>query len=225
MCVHFMGHVFILNAYGELAEALPLCQSIKNEWQFDCYDGIFMEDHQKLILSDHGIMPIPPMTPEYVQGLVKKCNEYDGIMGSACWTEMAEIYAHTYGYQPDIIFKGCSNAKSAQFAKNCYLKGVIAMSTYYTFNTPETLVSLCSYYGKDPNTYAECTYNLLSSLMYYSPKFAPRGIMLCLNIQEQYQPQCYGYLSERLKTLVVNRSERSQLCSTMPDVYKAACVN
>lgn len=223
MCVHFIGHILIINTYGNLEEALPVCETIKKEWQFDCYNGLFMEDHQKLMLAEHGILPLPPNETSYVEQLEKQCSRYSGIMGAACWTEMAEIYAHTYGYDPDIIFKGCSKAETKQFAVQCYYKGTIAMSVYHTFDKPGALTPMCKYYENDRHTYIGCVRVITSSLMMYSPKFISRGESFCSTIPSTYQEECYSSLMDMLKVVVKNPQERIDYCTVLPEKYRQSC--
>lgn len=225
MCIHFIGHIFLLNAYGNLEEVLPLCSSVKKEWQFDCYDGLFMEDHQKVILSDHGISPLPANDEAYVSGLEKRCATYEAPAGTACWSEMAEVYAHSFGYNSDIIFNRCSKANTPQFKLDCYFKGVIALAVYPTFNSPKSLVGLCSYLINEPKNYIDCVHVLTSALMYYSPKFIERGSGFCASIPTTYREKCFVNLTGLMKDFVKKPEERTQLCSFVPEGYKKICLN
>lgn len=223
-CVHFVGHVFLVNAFGDLEEALALCKGIRQQWQFNCYDGVFMEDHQKLILSEHGMFPLPKLDEEYFDKIEGFCLKTEGIMAKACWTEMAEMYAHAYGYTPDIIFKNCSKAQTDEFDRDCYSKGVIAMAIYPGFDTPKKLTSLCAYYIKNQTLYNSCSEVLLSSLIYNSPKFTSRGISLCSSVPQYYAQQCFEKLGQRLKDTIPNKNSRSQFCELIPETYRSKCL-
>jgi hypothetical protein len=222
-CIHFIGHVLLVNAFGNLSEALEGCRSVRPEWQFNCYDGIFMEDHQKVILSQHNMFPLPTLDEAYFNKIEGVCLTKTGIIGKACWTEMAEMYAHAYGYIPDIIFKNCSKAQTDEFDRDCYSKGVIAMAIYPGFDTTEKLKSLCSFY-KEATVYDSCTQTLLSSLIYNSPKFTTRGVTLCSSFTSTYTEQCFKYLGTRLHSVIPERDLRSPYCALIPDMYRSHCL-
>lgn len=223
-CVHFVGHIFLLNAYGNLEEALPLCETVRNEWKYNCYDGIFMEDHQKLILADHGMAELPVLDKAYISKLEAKCMESSGPMGQACWTEMAEIYAHAYGYKPDIIFTNCKKAQTDTYAQECYFKGVVAMSIYPGFDTEEPLTALCNFYSYDGKLYDRCNQHLLSSLIYNSPKFTSRGVTLCTNVVSNYRHLCFTHLANRLQGIIKDRTMRASVCGLLPQSYLQMCI-
>ncbi len=183
-----------------------------------------MEDHQKLILSDHDIMPLPELTDTYISGLEKRCNTYSGTMAQGCWTEMAEMYAHKYMYNPDKVFTGCSEAKTEELIENCYFKGVVAMSVYPTFTSPQALSYLCSYYITKREPYSHCIGTVTSSLMYYSPKFISRGVTFCTAIPSLYQPECFTRLLDLFKKFSTDQTERANLCKVIPDAYKQMCL-
>lgn len=222
-CVHFVGHVFLVNAFGNLEEALTLCKDLRPEWQFNCYDGIFMEDHQKLILAEHGMFPLPTLNKEYFNKIEGFCLKTKGIMAKACWTEMAEMYAHAYGYVPDIIFKNCSKAQTDEFDRDCYSKGVIAMAIYPGFDTASKLTSLCAYYLQDMKLYDSCTQVLISSLIYNSPKFTSRGVTLCSSVPSGYAEECFKKLAKRLHETLANKDFRAQFCQLIPEIYRQTC--
>ncbi|MBP9782756.1 MAG: hypothetical protein KBC50_03445 [Candidatus Pacebacteria bacterium] len=223
-CVHFVGHVFLINTFGNLEEALLLCKDLRQEWHFNCYDGIFMEDHQKLILAEHGMFPLPKLDKDYFNKIEGFCLKTEGVMAKACWTEMAEMYAHAYGYVPDIIFKNCSKAQTSEFDRDCYSKGVIAMAVYPGFDTPSKLTSLCAYYLQDMKLYDSCTQVLISSLIYNSPKFTPRGVTLCSSVPSSYANTCFNLVNDRLRAVVTNKKDRAQYCSYLPEVFRGVCL-
>ena len=222
MCAHFVGHIFLLNEEGNLSQALASCTGIKTEWLYDCYDGMFMEDHQKLALSEHGISPLPDLTDEYTKGLEQECQKHSDIQAAACWTEMAEMYAHKYGYVPDIVYKNCEKAPE-QYRKSCYGKGVVAISIYTGFDTQEQLKSICRFYEANIEDYKWCVSSMVSSFMYYSPKFTERGITLCSNIQNGLQEWCFENLGSALKNIVSSPADRENFCRASPEKFRHVC--
>lgn len=222
-CIHLMGHIALLNAYGNIDEALPLCESLKTKWQYMCFDGLFMEDHQKLMLVEHGIMPMPEQNKAYIDKMEKACRQYTGTPEKACWKEMAEMYAHIYGYEPAMIFEECSKAPKTHLVNECYLKGVEILVTFpYNFDTKERLVPVCSPYKDNSFEYRGCTDRIIMALIYNSIKFIPRALTLCSNIELSNQDMCFNTLSKRLKENLQGKN-RSIECGMLPELYRNAC--
>lgn len=225
-CIHLMGHLLLISTYGDVNEALNLCRLTLQKNQFNCFDGIFMEDHQKLALFQHGMSPLPEKTPERMREMERKCLSYtDNVVAKACWLEMAEPYAHTYGYSASTLYRECSKAPKIEFQEICYRKAGTALATYYRYDKQEDLVSICAYYKKNLNAYNSCVTNITTSLMYTSPKFINRGIALCSNIEETSREVCYTDLVVRLKEAVRNNKERAPYCLELPNDYISQCTN
>ncbi len=220
MCTHFMGHFFIVNTNDDVARAVPYCDGISNELKFDCLNGLFMEHNQKIALTDHGLLPAPVYSPSYAKSLEDVCLKYSGIAASACYTELAEVYAKTFGYNADVIYKHCNENKD--YMQNCYGKGQTILSTYPMDLTAKQLTDICKFY-KDEGRFKSCLDNILSSLMYYSPKFTGRGLVLCQNIPN-YRDWCVTELGNKLAQFVPSLEERLVFCqSAENEKYKNLC--
>jgi hypothetical protein len=225
MCYHLFGHFFLVDQDGKLPEALPFCQKINTLYTYDCYDGLFMEDHQKLALSEHEIAPLPSYTPAYLQLIEKQCSQYSGTQSNACWTEIAEIVAKVYGYSdPQKIYQECYKASTDHDKQACYLKGVVILSIYVGYDTPEKLLSICSNYKNTNELYSQCNSYIISALMHYSVKYTDRGITLCSSIDPSYTHWCFAILGQQLKPLAP-LDEREKLCLNAPADYKESCIN
>lgn len=224
MCMHFMGHFFVVNANNKVDEAIPLCDPVVPELKFDCLDGVFMEHHQRIALDDHGLADLPNYTPEYAGSLAKNCLNYNGQTSSACWTEMAEVYAKTFGYSAKALYDKCYNTgASPRDGRSCYNKAIVLQASYPYNVTTEKLVAICEFY-KNKNDYEQCTSSVISSLLYYSPKFIHRGIALCSNITRD-QNICFKEIGRQLKNFVPLAEERGKLCLVENETHKNLCVN
>lgn len=222
MCTHFMGHFFVVDTNDNVTEAVPYCDGISKELKFDCLDGLFMEHNQKIALTDHGLAPAPVYTPTYAQSLEEVCFKYSGIQASACATELAEVYAKTFGYTAQAIHDHCYVEASKQYAENCYSKGQTILSTYPMDLTAKQLTDICKFY-KNEGESKGCLNNVLASLMYYSPKFTERGLLLCQNIGN-YKDWCVTELGNKLSQLVSSSEERLTFCqSAESEKYKNLC--
>ncbi len=222
-CVHLLGHMILLSTYGNFKEAEPRCETVDVKWRYHCYNGLFMEDHQKLMLQDHAIMEKPIFTEAYLEGIHQKCLLQDGIAATACWTEMAEPYLKTYGYDPEIAYTNCSKAPTKQLVDACYMKGVVAMATMPSFATAAKLASICSYYTKEQHTYNRCIDSLILSNLLNSPTFLPRVLNFCLGEDPSRQQYCYKTIVQRLSEAVPNIQKRNDYCEQLPHNYIVDC--
>jgi hypothetical protein len=222
MCAHFMGHLFLVDTNGDVPQALPVCDTVIQQFKFDCYDGLFMEDHQKLALAEHQIVPEPQYTPQYLEALENNCQKYGDVAANACWTEIAEVAAKTYSYDPAKIYESCMKAKSPSSQNACYYKGGTVVVTYPIEPELPKLLSICKYYENNESQYQACTNNMISSLMYYSPKYTSRAIKICSQVASP-QDWCFKQVGSYLAQFVKSKEERSVLCQTSPKEYKPLC--
>lgn len=222
MCTHFMGHFFIVSTNDDVAKAVPICDGVSNELKFDCLNGLFMEHNQKIALVDHELASAPVYSPAYAKSLEDVCQKYSDIAANACYTELAEVYAKTFGYDAEQIYKHCYKTDNKQYAQGCYSKGGTVLSTYPLPLTPKQLTDICKFY-KTEGEYKNCLDNILASLMYYSPKFTERGLTLCQNIPK-YGDWCVERLGNRLSQFVSSPEERLTFCqSAENEKYKNLC--
>ncbi|OGZ44906.1 MAG: hypothetical protein A3C84_00965 [Candidatus Ryanbacteria bacterium RIFCSPHIGHO2_02_FULL_48_12] len=225
MCFHFMGHLFLVDEEGKVPPALVSCQEIpEDQFRFECYDGLFMEHNQKLALADHGMEPLPNITPQYLEQLRAHCLSYDGQKSLACWQEMAEMYAKLYEYDPIKVFENCYTAPTDQERKICYFKGIVVTSIYALSDTPDRLLSICKPYDADEGTYKMCTEYIIATFMHYSSKYTPRAVTLCTHVTDARRQSCFHELGKQLQSIVPQRAEREGLCVEVSDNYRPLCV-
>lgn len=224
MCFHFMGHVFLVDTEGDISAALPQCRRVSIfQFRYECFDGLFMEDHQKLALAEHGSAPLPDITQSYVEKLSSECRKYSREEGQACWQEMGEIYAKLYSYNPSKVYEGCGKAPTGVERQSCYLKGVVVMAVYTGFDTEIALREICAPYSGKNETYRSCIYTALSSFMFYSPKYIDRGIILCASLIADHQQDCFKTLVDALKAVVPSSPEQKFYCERVPVAYRRLC--
>lgn len=223
MCSHFLAHILVLQNDGKIEDSFPVCNGVKDELKFECFDGIFMEDHQKNIIVDHGLAKTPEFTDKYAQGLAQRCDSFDGVKSSACWTEMAEIFAKASSYNQERVFEGCAKAEIEGNRVHCYLKGVVVLVTYPIYDSLDKIKGICDPYEADKGLFGACLNFAISALMNYSIKFADRGVFLCSNISEEFKKDCFKNLGEQLKMKAASLEEREALCKDAQDTHKKLC--
>lgn len=222
-CAHMFAHLYFIENDGRISPSLAICKKIRKELEFNCYIGIFMEDHQKNIMVDHGLVKAPVMNVAYADSLRRACNSYSGLIASACWVEMAEIFAKTYDYDQKKVYENCYTAPEEGERRQCYLKGIVILSTYPTYDTAEELTGICGSYSNVNTEYGVCVHFIISALMHYSSHFVDRGIMVCSSIKESFRESCFKDLGDQLKINVQLLSDRERLCKDAQDSYKKFC--
>jgi len=223
MCAHMFAHLYLIENDGKIDPSLAICKKIRKELEFECYIGIFMEDHQKNIMVDHGLIKAPIMNVAYANSLKEACSSYDSLTASACWEEMGEIFAKTYDYDQKKVYENCYAAPEEEDRKHCYLKGAVILSIYPSYNTAEKLSGICEPYSSLNSEYEVCVHFIISALMNYSSHFVDRGIMVCSSIKESFREPCFKDLGDQLKINVQSLSDRERLCKDTQDSYKKLC--
>lgn len=216
MCTHLMGHIFIVHTEDNVEKSASICNTVNEKYKFDCFNGLFMEHNQKIALADHGITELPQYTPEYAKKQAGVCVKYKGPAGSACATEMAEVYAKTFGYEAETLYNKCKEGLLEDAYKNCYSKAVTVLSTYPYERTTKQLTDICKYYETE-SEYKGCVNNLLESLLSYSPKFTDRGLAFCENI-ENHGDFCLLTLGKKLEHKIQNPEERVFYCKNAKNI-------
>jgi len=223
MCSHYLAHILVLQNDGNADKSVSECAKVTDELKFECLDGVFMEKHQKNIMVDHQLAKPPTFDPSYTSSLEKGCNILEGLAASACWTEMAEIFAKAYGYEQGKIYDNCYQAPTQELGRQCYLKGVVVLTTYPDYDSAEKLVGVCKPYSGKVD-YGTCVSYMISSLMNYSINFTDRAIKLCSNIEDRTKEGCFKNLGALLK-INTDLASREKLCQDAPDQYKRYCIS
>lgn len=225
-CAHILGHLVMVDNDANMERSLDICSGLQDRQMLkECYTGVFMEDSFKTNLVDHGLAEIPVRDKQRMEAQRERCLKYSDVAGVACWIDLAEIFAEYYNYDPQITYRSCYQAPEKEAQVECYFKAVVLIAVSPSFDDSENLLEICQPYSEDKNFYSRCTNFIISSLMYYSPKFSDRGVKLCSNIADSYKEYCFQTLGEKLKMNVTERAARQEFCSGTPSRYLQFCVN
>lgn len=227
-CVHLFGHLLYLEEDGSLPPALGECENIREDApnsKFECYIGVFMEDHQKNVMVDHKLIPPPVIDEAYLNQLEESCRKYNGSKGEACWHEMGEMYTKFYQYKdPFKVYEACYKGALRQVEKDrCYTKAIVPLTLSWERNSSEDLASVCAPYGKQPGMYNMCVHYMVSTLMYYTVNYVDRAVKLCSYVEKTYQDGCFQELTTLLKKFIPQSSKRKSFCHSIPEPYTSIC--
>jgi len=224
-CAHIFGHLALIEWYGNVDEALPICRGLRQELAQECGTGVFMEDSFQPGLFEHGMVPqLPVRDKARLDRQKARCFNYSHTEGRACWTDLAEIFVEYNNYEPAPAYKECYSAPTKPEGDACYFKAVILMAVSPAYDQPGKMVAPCKFFQDEEAKYNHCVNFMISSLMYYSPKFANRGIELCANIPKKSQAGCFEELGQLLKQRVSAVADREDLCRGTPAEFMDVCV-
>ncbi len=234
-CIHFMGHLAMVDVKGNVAEALKICQQFpagENQQQDQCFGGVFMENETKEDLVLHGLASYIDWNPKTIQDEENLCQTFTGQEYRSCYRELFRMYTKVYPNDPQIIYQKCYQASDAETAKECYFNamGQIGISTNPTDNI---LGSLCRPLANQPNQtdFINCIAYTNTFMLTTSAKFTDRAIFLCNNLPSsmdghpgRFEVTCFKFLGQTLSK-VASQPQRQILCNIAPPEYKNLCIH
>jgi len=224
-CAHILGHLMLVKTYGDMYAALPVCADLPDELSLECYNGVFMEDSFKLALAEHGLGEIPVRDKARMERQRARCVKYDGTAGAACWTDMAEIFAELYDFDPKKTFQSCQEAPVERERIQCYQKAIIIITASPAYDDTKKLLGVCApYQGQDP-LYRRCLHFMNAAATHYSLKLADRSISLCSKIERKFQKDCFQDLGGNLHAVGATISQQQEICGKAPEEFRDICIN
>lgn len=222
-CAHMFGHLILVEKEGSIDQSLPICGKLNPTSKVECDSGIFMEDSFRIILSDHGLAPVPVKDEKRMIQQTQRCLNYKDEAGLACWTDLAEIYDEFYNYDMDKVYQKCNLAPEEGERQRCYLKAVVLSSISPSFNEGSKLVSQCDVYAES-DLKEQCIKMVIGSLIHFSPKFSDRAKATCEEADSKYQKACFDEFNRLLKTIVNDKQRRAEFCEFLPQKLKESCL-
>jgi len=220
-CIHEIGHLLLVEFYGEIKPATEICNKLSEQNQVYCNDGIFMENITRDSLVEHGIKDHIVFDMQSAQEIEKTCSNFTGVSETACWSQLAHIYAPVSNYAPPATYKLCARASSEYNQEQCYLHSFIFLLTYPKLNNNE-LRTICDPFLKKENL-GKCLYWAVHAMLFNSSKLETRAISFCKNIDKSLSTNCYETLGRQLSNFFTTE-EQEILCSSVPSDNKDRCV-
>ena len=223
-CVHFTGHLFMVQYEGDMKHALDGCEGVNEDLTKRCYTGVFMEDSFPLALVEHGIRSKLPnrQGSDFIAKQEARCTQYEGDRAISCWTDMGENYGVFFD-NPQKVYDSCSKTPSGATMKNCFMKATGLFAIHPAYSTNEKLIGICLPAKNDENLFRSCIGNMISSLLYYSPNFSERGVKLCSSLDGSYGNSCFDQLKRQIAFIAGDELEREKFCRRLSPKHKYLC--
>lgn len=226
-CVHYMGHLLMFDTDGDVDSALKECAGVEEKLDKRCFTGVFMEDAYPIALVEHKIRDRLPNrhNPEITNKQTETCLKYQGDRAVACWITISENFVIFYS-DPQKVYDECNKAPFATAGKECFLKAAVIFAAGPNYATAEKLVSVCSPVKDSQDLYRQCVTKMVSSLLYRSPKFTQRAVLLCNNIDYSYRDFCFAEIKKKINKIVQEFGvDKKQFCQKLSSEYGHLCLN
>lgn len=224
-CTHLMGHLLLIETVGDIEPALPVCQDLAAALSQECYTGIFMEDSYHFSLADHGLASVPAHDAAFIEKQKLRCLRFNGIAARACWMDMAELYIEDSGYDIIKTYNLCQAPPEAEAKKECHFKAAVLAVISPDYDDPNKLKNACGMLKTQDDRFEQCSSIIVSSLLYYTPKFTGRANTICSQMEKtDMRGRCYSQLGRELALSTKTPALREPYCQIVPAEYREMCV-
>lgn len=226
-CVHYMGHLLMIDYGGDVRLALDGCEGINEGLYRRCYTGVFMEDSFPLALVEHGLRRELPnrQNPEFTKTQEKRCRGFEGDLAVACWTDMGENYGVLYD-DPQKVYDACFGAPNRSERTECFLKAAGLFAIHPAYSTDHKLVGICAPGIHNDDLYKNCIGRMISSVLYYSPNFSERAAKLCSSVGEKGREECFSQVKKQIEMIASQAGgDKAEFCKSLSDDHKDLCIN
>ncbi len=225
-CVHYMGHLLMLERTGKINVSLDGCEGVSEGLYRRCYTGVFMEDSFPIGLVEHTIRDKLPNRRDisFVNKQRERCLEFSGDRAVACWTDMGENFGVFYD-NPQKVYEACFKAPGNIEKRECFLKAAGLLAIHPDYSTDEKLLGICMPAAQNEELYKACVGRMISSLLYYSPKFLERAERLCSNVKVLSTELCMAQVKRQIKMIAQQSVLKQGFCDSLPAEYRGPCIN
>lgn len=191
-CIHFLGHIALVETRGDTKRALELCRASHN--YSSCASGVFGEFSKPIHLIAHNYYPEAWLTdPKLLQENEKLCREQEGQDAESCWEEMAHAIVRNFS-KPQEVFKFCNRAQSEFAAARCKTHAIGDFLRNNNFDHNSTN-PLCSLAHNEPRFEEECYSSIAMQLLFRVPgeleREAEQAKSFCSGLEAEFQESCF----------------------------------
>lgn len=195
-CSHIMGHILLVEAAGNLDQAINQCSQLDRSIKFSCFQGVFMENVERENLVVHENTPQLPKTEESAGQIEAICPTFKPEARGACYRELSHIYTRL-STNPQKVFEYCLASPNKDQKNECYFHSLNLLVLKQ--DVPDSdLKNLCIFFEKDEQLLKNCISRVIQPLLGSSTGFVDRASQFC-NYQGSYQQFCFEKIEEKMK--------------------------
>jgi len=193
-CTHVMGHIILAQAGGNLGLPLKICSNLKLSEQYECYNGVFMENEFQRNILAHTGGAVPVWTSKLIESYEKACLAYIDKPAKSCWREISHMYVSLEKSYPPKVFTLCSKAPNELFQNECYYHAVGIMSVSGKIKSRDYGL-LCKPFESHKGQYSRCISIVVNTLSKSSASSRKVLMQFCSDLIEDYKKNCGEYPS------------------------------
>lgn len=189
-CHHFIGHFSVLQTSDDLEKSLEICDLVSDMFKEGCYGGVYMEHFEKLMLTEHGIVPEVVFDAKHAQYALQICSDSSDLRRLACYSQAASTFMHVLKTDINGIYAYCDSAVVPSVINECKMQAAGLLAVNNTKIDAIRLSAACTYFGKDDVLAPYCINTVLGMMAGYTTTFEKRAIVFCENSLPRYKSYC-----------------------------------
>lgn len=226
-CNHIIGHLTLLEAEGDISEALTYCDVLTDGLQREfCESGVFMEHMTAFNLISHGLADESYLDwAGRVDGVRDLCNTFGGSNGVQCWKEIAHMVVVSEAGNAQKVFDYCNTAPTSASRFECrnHSIGILAAGLNFDYRkTPR----ICDAKQNELWFKEICYVGIVTSALSTLPDSVPDAIKYCENLDGEYRSACFSGIGNIIGfNTFYDFDNPEELCESAPDEYRHQCIN
>lgn len=222
-CYHGLGHGILMAKAYDLKPALDVCDSLTENGQAGCWQGVFMENTNAAMdnqARDGIFSKSDPLAP---------CNQLDIKYKWQCYLNHSGYLMSLFGNGFEKAAASCLKAGN-NFTSPC-LQGLGLMVSNPTWqtaiakkpveDTPETYIELCK---KFPQGYTDqCVIGTVDNIMNFDQLNIQRAKSFCNLVSASYKDACWNHIYFGITSQTTDQKLTEKLCNEFEKPYQNTC--
>jgi hypothetical protein len=224
-CAHAIGHILLVDARGDSDMALAVCSTLKSDFRYPCFRGVFMEATEREALVMHEISTDLIWDEENTLEFQEQCSKYHKEIARACWQAIAPMYATISDGNYEQLYRFCQSPVEQKDRDLCYIEGASHMAFLLvreSVNSTDKLPKLCEPFIANINLHGSCVRGVASFVMNGSPRFIDKLHSFCAGMDSKKAHLCYREVTTQLRHNYGESAVKS-FCDNARSVDKLIC--
>ena len=226
-CNHIIGHLTLLEAEGDIPEALTYCNVLGDELQREfCESGVFMEHMTAFNLINHGLADESYLDwAGRLNDVRNLCNMFGGTEGVQCWKEIAHMVVVSEAGNSQKVFDYCNTAptEASRFECRNHSIGILAAGLNFDYKKAP---QICEARQEESWFKEICYVGIVTSALSTLPDSVPDAINYCENLDDEYRLACFSGIGNIIGfNTFYDFDNPEELCESAPDEYRHQCIN